>query len=400
MPLGWIDFSKTERSKVLSVLDLLSEPGTLDELGFGPIRDGFADIFFPGTSTIQTRAKYFLIIPYALKDLELNKETNPAKVLQVLEQLEQACGQRFIDNNYNEIGVIGSNALKGGHWVKRNPTDIYWGGLRSYGIFLGGGMSLSEYVRAMCFLKQEKEAQLKLGNKNDSSKENSDWDDQDAGVYNGAHFWNIPTYSRDWFENLDIKLTPEEGAFLKKQMCQIYPDSMLAFILENQLTEFFAASSFKEMESIIHIFPEKMQSDYYLAYDMSAFLELINIQYNVVLSEGENQEANQRWADAQDYLNDVASLDLNAVFARLQLHNNRLQHFLFESQEAMLTNDVEKLQKAIRRREREMKSSRAKVLNLKDEYKEKWQGVGALEYRFPVSKVIMRDILESEGVKC
>lgn len=70
MPLGWIDFSKSERNKVLSVLDLLSEPGTLDELGIAPIRDGFANLFFPGTSTIQTRAKYFFIVPYALKDLE------------------------------------------------------------------------------------------------------------------------------------------------------------------------------------------------------------------------------------------------------------------------------------------------------------------------------------------
>lgn len=400
MPLGWIDFSKTERNKVLSVLDLLSEPGTLDELGFGPIRDGFADIFFPGTSTIQTRAKYFLIIPYALKDLELNKETNTANVLQALEQLERDCGQRFLDNNYNEIGVIGSNALKAGHWVKRNPTDIYWGGLRSYGIFRGGGMSLPQYVRAMCFLKQENEVHLKLGNKNDSSTKDSGGDDQNAGVVNGTHFWNIPTYSKDWFENLDIELTPEEGAFLKKQMCQIYPNSMLAYVLDKQLTEFFAASSFKELESIVHIFPEEMQADYYLAYDASKFLELINIQYNVVLSEGENQEANQRWAAAQGDLSDVASLDLKAIFARLQLHNNRLQHFLLESQNAMLDNDMEKLHKAIRRRERELKSSRAKTLNLKEEYKEKWQGVGALDYRFQVSQVIMRDILESEGVKC
>lgn len=53
MPLGWIDFSKTERSKVLT------ERGTLDELGIAPIRDGFSNLFFPGTSTIQTRAKYF-----------------------------------------------------------------------------------------------------------------------------------------------------------------------------------------------------------------------------------------------------------------------------------------------------------------------------------------------------
>ena len=73
MPLGWIDFSKSERNKVLSVLDLLSEAGTLDELGIAPVRDGFANLFFPGTSTIQTRAKYFMIVPYALKDLEYRR---------------------------------------------------------------------------------------------------------------------------------------------------------------------------------------------------------------------------------------------------------------------------------------------------------------------------------------
>ena len=33
MPLGWIDFSKSERNKVLSELDKQSEPGTLNELG-------------------------------------------------------------------------------------------------------------------------------------------------------------------------------------------------------------------------------------------------------------------------------------------------------------------------------------------------------------------------------
>ena len=77
MQLGWIDFSKSERSKVLSVLDLLQEKGTLDELGIAPIRDGFANIFFPGTSTIQTRAKYFLIVPYALWDLEREDAMKP-----------------------------------------------------------------------------------------------------------------------------------------------------------------------------------------------------------------------------------------------------------------------------------------------------------------------------------
>ena len=64
MELGWIDFSKSERNKVLNVLDMLGNQGVLDELGIATIRDGFSDLLFPGTSTIQTRAKYFLIVPH------------------------------------------------------------------------------------------------------------------------------------------------------------------------------------------------------------------------------------------------------------------------------------------------------------------------------------------------
>lgn len=60
MQLGWIDFSKEDRQKAFDVINLLSEQGAVDELGIGVIRDAFANYFFPGTSTIQTRAKYFL----------------------------------------------------------------------------------------------------------------------------------------------------------------------------------------------------------------------------------------------------------------------------------------------------------------------------------------------------
>lgn len=102
MELGWIDFSKTERSKILSVLDLLSESGTLDELGIAPVRDGFSNLFFPGTTTIQTRAKYFFIVPYALKQLERSSETNPNRVFKALDAIEKTCGQTFLEQNHTD----------------------------------------------------------------------------------------------------------------------------------------------------------------------------------------------------------------------------------------------------------------------------------------------------------
>ena len=68
--IGWVDFSKSDRDMVLSVLHQLTEPGAVDEIGIGAIRDGFSDILFPGIATLQTRAKYLFIVPYICMELE------------------------------------------------------------------------------------------------------------------------------------------------------------------------------------------------------------------------------------------------------------------------------------------------------------------------------------------
>ena len=52
--LSWLDSTERERRAVLELVSALNEPGTLDELGIGSIRDTIADALFPGTSTIQT----------------------------------------------------------------------------------------------------------------------------------------------------------------------------------------------------------------------------------------------------------------------------------------------------------------------------------------------------------
>ena len=256
MPLGWIDFSKSERNKVLSVLDLLSEAGTLDELGIAPVRDGFANLFFPGTSTIQTRAKYFMIVPYALKDLEYSSESNPNKMLRAFDEVERKCGEILVTGEDRD-GIIGNRSLSQNRWVKRTPADIYWAGLRNYGIFTGGTLSLSEYVRAMCALKNQKTTLTKLGNRNDTAEE-GDLDDKDAGDLFHMQFWKIPTYSDRWIDDLNIKLTKDEGAFLKSQIISSFPNSMLAFILRNDLSEIFECKSFQDMAALIKIFPEQI----------------------------------------------------------------------------------------------------------------------------------------------
>ena len=398
MPLGWIDFSKSERNKVLSVLDLLSESGTLDELGIAPIRDGFANLFFPGTSTIQTRAKYFFIVPYALKDMEYSSETNPNRVLKMFDDVERICGEMLIRTGEDRDGIIGSRSLAQNRWVKRTPADIYWAGMRNYGIFTGGTLSLSEYIRAMCALKNQKETITKLGNRNDNTSVD-EGDDKDAGELFRMQFWKIPTYQDDWMKEISIKLSSGEGSFLKQQIIMSYPKSMLAYILHNGVTEIFACKSFQELDNVISIFPEQIQKDYAAAIAFSSFLFVLRVVYNIIVSDGQNEAANALWEEIHPDLDERADVDLEAVFARLSaLRNVSLCAFLRKAQELMKNADLNGLKDEIKRRERELKTSRAKTLHPGEFDRNIWFGGGELDYRFGNAKVIISDIFESEGV--
>lgn len=395
MPLGWIDFSKSERNKVLSVLDRLSESGTLDELGIAPIRDGFANIFFPGTSTIQTRAKYFLLVPYALKDMEYSSENNPGRILNIFDEVEKECGKRLLENKEDTNGIIGSRSLIQDKWVKRTPADVYWAGLRNYGIFTGS-LSLSEYVRAMCAMKKQKSNLTRLGSRNDSDEDEGD--DKNAGDLFKMQFWNIPTYSSNWQDDINIKLTKEEGEFLKHQIVISYPDSMMAYILKNNKTEVLEVEDYLSLESLIRIFPENIRSDYYLARDFSSFLYVIRTLYNIIISDEKNEEANSEWEILKPKLKKLADVDLDRIINRLQIFKNAdLCSFIKKEKEYMLARDIEAMKNEIKRRERSLKTTRAKTMHPGEFDPDVWFGGRELDYRFNNAKIIMRDIFESEG---
>ena len=396
MQLGWIDFSKTERNKILSVLDLLSESGTLDELGIAPIRDGFANLFFPGTSTIQTRAKYFFLVPYALKELELSNETNPNRFLRALNETEKMCGETLLDINPNENGIIGKRSLQGGKWVKRTPADIYWAGLRKYGIFTGGNISLSEYARASCAIKNQKSNLTKLGNRNDSVEEN-ETDDKNAGNIFKMQFWKMPLYQRSWRDKIQMSLTKEEGEFLREQIISTCPDSMLSYILENRMTEILDLENFSDLGAIINKFPIQMQDEYALALSFSDFLFVARTLYNIIISDGQNVQANDIFEDLKEIMAELADIDIDFIFTKLYIYKTDLKNFIKKLQECMRNSDVEEMKKAIKAREIMLKGqSRAKTAHPGEFNPNDWIGGGELDYRFNNAKTIIRDIFESE----
>lgn len=394
MNIGWIDFSKEQRNKVLSVIHLLSEPEAVDELGIGIIRDSFSDIFFPGTSTIQTRAKYFLLTPYLLSELERTKGMTPDKMINLLHEQEL----NFIDSlkHSGEIGVIGATAGKG---LKRKPSDIYWNGIRTYGLFTGFKMSINDYARLTCQLKDKKQsmkAQGRMGLKDDE-----DVDDLDAvaGEHSGG-FWKLPDILVNWRDDLSIKLTQKEAEFLRKQIIiSSTLNSILGFVLEKNDRNILQFESFDDVEGLLNLFSENLKADYILAKEFADFIFGAQLRYNVILSKGKNDVVNAEWELWKSEIEKHVRIDLHKmIFERLKINNGGLIKFLFSCQEAMVRQDFDKLDEHVILRERRLKGpKRAKLSNV-DEFDYKgWVGIGKLQYRLRNGKNLLNDIFEGLG---
>ena len=395
MQLGWIDFSKEDRQKALDVINLLSEQGAVDELGIGIVRDAFANYFFPGTSTIQTRAKYFLIVPYILRDAvdgRYGKDVN--RILRAIDTEEKECGIKLLESNPKAEGVIGTRVLPKG-WVARKPSDIYWNGIRTYGIFCDYGLSIPEYVSLAVKLNTQKSS-AKLGNRNDEAEENEK-DDSDAGDIMNVSFWNLPIYHDNWRDNLTIELTNEEAFYMDKQIQKGAKGTLLEYVLKNRID----MNKYEDFVSMAAELSEKVEEK--LAYMMKLACEFNNLVYmsrvrfNVMLSEEENEVAVSEWDRLKPQVKRRANVDLSAVFNKLELHNPGTYLFLSKLQEAFKALDIDAADELIKKRERQLKGiNRAKLNRTKEFDHSKWVGGGELDYRFSNARRIINDIYSGE----
>src|SRR3954447_2080695 len=71
--VGWLDFDAAASERVGTMMRALEEPGTLDAIGLGSVRDAFSAMLSPGTSTIQTRLRYFIFLPWIFTRLEAER---------------------------------------------------------------------------------------------------------------------------------------------------------------------------------------------------------------------------------------------------------------------------------------------------------------------------------------
>jgi hypothetical protein len=134
----WLAYSEREQREAQDLASSLSERETRDELGVGSIRDALADRLFPGTSTIQSRARYFLFVPWIFQILEREHAGQSRERADRLERRLAAALRRSSDT----AGLVGAQKLN----VMRLPSSIYWNGLGVLGI-RRYPIALSDYYR-------------------------------------------------------------------------------------------------------------------------------------------------------------------------------------------------------------------------------------------------------------
>src|SRR5699024_1650362 len=110
-------------------LFMLSE--SRDELGIGQIRDVLSNWMFPGTSVLQTRARYFVLIPWCYEVAERRARRSAKDLEQHVREVQREMIESMRRDFPDEDGLIGKQA---GRALKGLPRDLFWSGLVAFGI--------------------------------------------------------------------------------------------------------------------------------------------------------------------------------------------------------------------------------------------------------------------------
>lgn len=263
----WLDYSEHERRKMLDVIELFGERTTRDELGLGSVRDAFADLFFPGTSTIQTRAKYFLFVPWVYLKLE-QKCTASSKVANRARKLEIELA-RQLEQSGETDGVIGRVAKEK---LQRLPSSIYWQGLYQWGIRVFSG-SQDEYHRSLDLFYERQRSRRASRHEHDGETA----DDPDL------HNWHagLPAPDDDFPNGVTLALEPHEAEYLRERILTNCPASMMAFLVR----EHVAVDDIRFAWELAADLPDTLRSQVEHGRNFSETMHGAQLLYNLLLGE-------------------------------------------------------------------------------------------------------------------
>ena len=206
--VGWLDFDAAASERASTLIRSLEEPGTLDALGIGSVRDVIAEILNPGTSTIQTRLRYFVFLPWIFRSLESQK-VPPNEFARRLRDAEA----RLIDCLRPLGPSQGTIGYSAGRDLKRMPSEIYWRGMGNWGL-RRFDLSIAEYAQRAAAI----------------GRLQPDRDDDGNATLPSIAMWSEMPEAPDGFldTELSFELRYDEAQLLVEHIRQRHPQSLMA----------------------------------------------------------------------------------------------------------------------------------------------------------------------------
>jgi hypothetical protein len=395
----WLDYSERERRKMLDVVDLFRERDTRDELGIGSVRDAFADLMFPGTSTIMTRARYFLLVSWMYEQQERSRVGSAqiaARARRAEVNLVDAI-ERSDDNRFN-IGKVAKATLK------RLPSSVYWQGLGVWGIRTFAG-SQAQYHRSL----DRYYAQL---TRHGGRKLERDIEHDDLMPPN----WHagLVRPPPDFPAECSLRLTRREAEYLAERIL-LSPGcagSLLAELVARRWRSDGVSFVWEHPHSAE--LPPKLREMVDHAWNFSELMQGAPLLYNLMLAEQNRREEavedyRQRFADWAKTVSGrhraLADWKRQRFWQLVHAVNPRItiptSEFIDTWWDIALAGDATRLCESsraralIRERERRLKKSLARIDNSRAQ--ELWSGdsgTGQLEFRWLISQQLLADIFD------
>ncbi|PWC39112.1 DUF6361 family protein [Azospirillum sp. TSO35-2] len=400
--LGWLDYDEAHEKAARDALAALRGRDARDELGLGSVRDTLSDLFFPGTSTIQRRLRYFLFVAWCCEAAARGRKRSVSSALRENEV-------RLIDTLAplgEGAGVIG---LQKGADLLTMPSSIYWSGLRTLGIVTLPG-STARWARHV----EERRA---------SDAPPAEEPGQGSRVPGFA--FDLPPMPDGFpnIEGLDFNLPDGERIYLKGRLSTAVA-ARDGWGLEHNLFTHFCELKAPTNASFPWRHPLKRrlpaQTRHYLDF-AAAFSRVMygaTLLYNCLLSRlrmEDGADAERHVLDyrkkLEDWARDVTPVDLDVVSAGMgeiaQLAG-RLHHtidnrtILFVRRWIEAVRDGGKVEKnpaacdLIRRREEQLKRHLGTSRFYSEAARKRWrfQAGGRLEYRWTIARSYLNDLAE------
>lgn len=395
---AWLDYSEHERRKMLEVIEQFREQETRDELGIGAIRDAFADLLFPGTGTVQTRARYFLFVPWMYLHLEA-QEASQSRAEEQVRREEFSLIEALL-NAGERKGVIGERARMG---LKRLPSNIYWLGLGLWGIRRFQG-SQEQYHR----LLDANELGWRAGRKNRKKEDGEPLDDSRPVNWHPG----LPPAPPGFLRAASFALTRVEAEYLRERILARVPHTMLGYLADRgRETE---GVEFPWQHPQCAELPTELREQLDHSRRFSEAIHGAALLYNLMLAEAAGRgklvvhyrEQIQDWGglvegrraalagwDRKRFWEIVASGGA-VVKSPTQTFVDRWVDHCLRPRAAVGAADNESMRRLVRERERALKRSQSRLDNRRA--LELWKGAAGtsrLSYRWPRAEQIVADIL-------